>query len=233
MRNLRYLAFDADDTLWENENHFQDAEKQFQQLLSGYGTAEQVSGELFQVEMKNLPAYGYGTKGFVLSMIETAIRVSGGTVPAGTIGGILSLGQDILKKPVILLPHVREVLEHLSGCYRLILATKGDLLEQERKLRKSGLSEYFSHIEIMSEKNADGYRRILDHLEISPSEFLMVGNSLKSDILPVIQLGAAAVHIPYHLIWQHEIHENPPAHEHLFKLDSIRELPELLHENKD
>ncbi len=132
MRNLRYLAFDADDTLWENENHFQDAEKQFQQLLSGYGTAEQVSGELFQVEMKNLPAYGYGTKGFVLSMIETAIRVSGGTVPAETIGGILSLGQDILKKPVILLPHVREVLEHLSGCYRLILATKGDLLEQER-----------------------------------------------------------------------------------------------------
>ena len=108
--------------------------------------------------MKNLPAYGYGTKGFVLSMIETAIRVSGGTVPAETIGGILSLGQDILKKPVILLPHVREVLEHLSGCYRLILATKGDLLEQERKLRKSGLSEYFSHIEIMSEKNASGTR---------------------------------------------------------------------------
>ena len=154
--------------------------------------------------MKNLPFYGYGVKGFVLSMVEMALELSNNTVSNKTIAEILNIGKDMINKPVELLEGVEEVLEKLSGKYRLIVATKGDLLDQERKLEKSGLLDYFHHIEVLSDKKEENYSRLLKHLDIKPEEFLMLGNSLKSDVLPIVAIGAKAIHIPFHTTWAHE-----------------------------
>ena len=202
--NIKVIGFDADDTLWINETYFRDAEIEFAKLMAPYETANKVDQELFQMEIKNLSLYGYGVKGFVLSMVEMAIELSNGTVTNKTIEKILNIGKDMINKPVELLDGVEEVLGKLYGKYRMIVATKGDLLDQERKLEKSGLLNHFHHIEVLSDKKEANYTRLLKHLDIKPNEFLMVGNSLKSDILPLVTIGAHAIHIPFHTTWAHE-----------------------------
>jgi len=202
--NIKVIGFDADDTLWVNETYFRDAEMEFAKLLSQYETVNKIDQELFKMEMKNLPLYGYGVKGFVLSMVEMALELSNYDVSNATIDAILKIGKDMLNKPVELLEGVEETLVELSKNYRLILVTKGDLLDQERKLEKSGLTKYFHHIEVLSDKQEANYSKLLNHLDIKPSEFLMVGNSLKSDILPLVNIKAQAIHVPFHTTWQHE-----------------------------
>jgi len=203
-KDIKVIGFDADDTLWVNETYFRDAETQFAKLLNQFETEKKIDQELFKMEMKNLPVYGYGVKGFVLSMVEMALELSNNTVSNKTIAEILNIGKDMINKPVELLEGVEEVLEKLSGKYRLIVATKGDLLDQERKLEKSGLLDYFHHIEVLSDKKEENYSRLLKHLDIKPEEFLMLGNSLKSDVLPIVAIGAKAIHIPFHTTWAHE-----------------------------
>ncbi|WP_034058370.1 HAD family hydrolase [Lacinutrix jangbogonensis] len=203
-QNVKVIGFDADDTLWVNETYFRDAESEFAKLLNRFETENKIDQELFKMEMKNLPVYGYGVKGFVLSMVEMALELSNNTVSNTTIEKIIEIGKEMINKPVELLDGVEEVLDELSKKYRLIVATKGDLLDQERKLQKSGLLDYFHHIEVLSDKKEDNYSRLLKHLDIKPSAFLMIGNSLKSDILPLVTLGAKAIHIPFHTTWAHE-----------------------------
>lgn len=222
--NIKIIGFDADDTLWVNEPFFREAEKQFCELLEDYLPQQQLLDELFKVEMKNLPQYGYGVKGFVLSMIETANKVSNRSISPSLIDDMIAIGQDILQKPVELLPEVTETLEQLNGQYQLIMATKGDLLGQERKLKKSGLGNYFQHIEIMSDKKTTDYEKLLKHLGCKPDNFLMLGNSIKSDILPVLELGGYGAHIPYHITWIHEAYDQNLKHEHLIELNSIDEI---------
>jgi putative hydrolase of the HAD superfamily len=206
---FKIIGFDADDTLWINEPLFRESEMQFCKILLPYSPEDETMKELFKTEMQNLEVYGYGIKGFVLSMIETALRVTGKRISTDEIGKIIGLGKSMLDEPVVLLEDVELVLEELRKKYKLILATKGDLLDQERKLKKSGLLNYFHHIEIMSDKHENNYRKLINHLDIEPHEFLMIGNSVKSDILPVIKIGAKAIHIPFEITWQHEkIHEN-------------------------
>ncbi|MCA0153237.1 HAD family hydrolase [Winogradskyella vincentii] len=202
--HIKVIGFDADDTLWVNETYFREAEERVGNLLSHFETPNKIDQELFKMEMKNLATYGYGVKGFVLSMVELAIELSNGSVSNSIISHILDIGKEMINKPIELLEGVEEVLKMLSREYRLILATKGDLLDQERKLEKSGLLDYFHHIEVLSEKQESNYSKLLMHLDIKPSEFLMVGNSLKSDILPLVNIGAQAIHVPFHTTWQHE-----------------------------
>jgi len=202
--DVKVIAFDADDTLWVNETYFREAEEVFAELLSKYETKNKIDQELFKTEIKNLAIYGYGIKGFVLSMIECALALSNYKLPQETVEKILAIGKDMLEKPVELLSGVEEVLENLQGKYKLIVATKGDLLDQERKLEKSNLLKYFHHIEIMSDKKEKDYIKLLKHLDIQPSQFLMIGNSLKSDVLPLLKIGAIAIHIPFHTTWIHE-----------------------------
>jgi len=202
--NCKVIAFDADDTLWVNETYFRDAEKEFSKILSKYETINKIDQELFKIEIKNLELYGYGIKGFMLSMIECALKLSNYSIPQYEIDKILILGKQMLNKPIELLDGVEDVLEKLHKKYKLIVATKGDLLDQERKLEKSGLLKYFHHIEVMSEKKEEDYRKLIKHLDINSNELLMVGNSLKSDVLPLLKIGASAIHVPFHITWSHE-----------------------------
>ncbi|WP_299274202.1 HAD family hydrolase [uncultured Psychroserpens sp.] len=203
-KHIKVIGFDADDTLWVNETYFRDAELEFAKLMAPYETANKIDQELFKKEMDNLPLYGYGVKGFVLSMVEMAIELSNNMVSNATISKILDIGKSMLNKPVELLDGVEDTLNVLSENYRLILITKGDLLDQERKLEKSNLTSYFHHIEVLSDKQESNYAKLLEHLDIEPSEFLMVGNSLKSDILPLVNINAKAIHVPFHTTWLHE-----------------------------
>jgi putative hydrolase of the HAD superfamily len=229
LNDIKVIAFDADDTLWVNEPNYQKAEEYFCTLLNKYNAEKEISKELLRKEQQNIQLYGFGAKGFILSMIETAIYISDGQVDAKTIQKIINLGKELIEKPVELLKDIDFVLRKLKDNYTLVLATKGDLLDQQRKLHKSGLSGYFDHIEIMSDKNESDYQQLLQKLSISPENFLMVGNSLRSDILPVIAIGGQAVHIPYHITWQHEVVENPDNEAcGYFKLSSITNLPNLL-----
>jgi len=201
---IQVIGFDADDTLWVNETYFRETEEKFADLLEGYETKNKIDQELFKMEMKNLDLYGYGIKGFMLSMIESALELSNNNVSQATITEILNLGKKMIAHPVELLDGVKEVLEKLNGRYRLIVLTKGDLLDQERKLNRSSLSNYFHHVEVLSDKNEENYLNLLNHLNIEVNEFLMIGNSLKSDVLPILNIGAQAVHVPFHTTWQHE-----------------------------
>jgi putative hydrolase of the HAD superfamily len=219
--NLKIIAFDADDTLWVNEPYFRETEQKFCALLEDYLPQHTVAQELFKTEIGNLPLYGYGVKGFMLSMIETALRVTDKTIHIDVVEKALEYGKELLDKPVELLEGVEEVLQALKNRYRLVVATKGDLLDQQRKLRKSGLGHYFHHIEIMSDKKELDYQKLIKRLDIEPSEFLMVGNSLKSDVLPVLALGGYAVHIPYHITWAHE------QVEHRINHPNFREAPNM------
>ncbi len=203
-KNIKVVAFDADDTLWVNEPYFREAEAKVAKLLSVYETENKIAQELYKIEIKNLSYYGYGVKGFVLSMVELALNLSNHQVSPQVIEAILDIGKEMLEKPIELLSGVKETLASLKGNYKLIVATKGDLLDQERKLQKSGLLDFFHHVEVMSDKKETDYLKIVKHLDIDPSEFLMIGNSLKSDVLPVLNIGASAIHIPFHTTWEHE-----------------------------
>jgi putative hydrolase of the HAD superfamily len=205
MKNkIKIIGFDADDTLWVNEPFYRDTDKQFARILSPYFAEDKINDELFKTEMENLALYGYGAKSFILSMIETALRLSENKITAAEISKIIEIGKAQLNLPIELLYGVELVLQKLQPHYKLILATKGDLLDQEKKKKKSGLTAYFHHIEIMSDKHENNYRKLIKHLDIDPQDFVMVGNSIKSDILPVINIGASAIHVPYHTTWQHE-----------------------------
>ena len=204
LKQIEIIAFDADDTLWENENFFREAEKQFCQLLQEFQSDEKVMAELFRVEVQNMEIYGYGIKAFILSLIETALLVSNRKVRSEQVEAILQIGKSMLNKDVVLLDGIHDVLEKLSPKYRLVMATKGDLLDQERKLKKSGLLQYFHHIEVMTHKKEENYRELLNHLDIDANRFMMVGNSLKSDVMPVINLGGTAAHVPFYTTWAFE-----------------------------
>lgn len=227
--NIKVIGFDADDTLWVNETYFREAEIEFGKLLFEYETLNTIDQELFKKEIENLPLYGYGIKAFVLSMVESALEQSNFNVSTKAISAILNIGKDMLNKPVELLDGVEEVLKHLSKKYRLILATKGDLLDQERKLEKSGLTKYFHHIEVLSDKKEVNYSKLLNHLDINPSEFLMIGNSLKSDVLPLVNIKAHAVHVPFHTTWAHEQVTEQETNGKAYKtISTLRELIKLL-----
>jgi len=230
MNSVKVIAFDADDTLWVNEPYFQETEKQFCSLLEDYLPHHTVSRELLKTEMENISYYGYGVKSFMLSMIETAMRISNGSLDLKVIDRILELGKELLQHPIELLPGVEEVLQELQGKFRLVMATKGDLLDQEQKLIRSGLEKYFHHIEIVSEKKKPEYQKLISHLDVKPEEFAMVGNSMKSDILPVVELGGWGIHVPYHTTWEYEKVELKVEHERLRKLDTISEVLEFFGE---
>lgn len=227
MQGIKTVGFDADDTLWINENYFREAEHAFCHLMMDWLPHEKTAAELFKTEIKNLGLFGYGAKGFTLSLIETAVRLSRGKVTGAQIEQILQIGKALIKRPVELLPGVKEVLEALKDKYDLIVVTKGDLLDQERKLKNSLLGPYFAHIEIMSDKRAEDYLRLIEHLRIRPGEFVMVGNSLKSDILPPLAVGAQAIYVPYHTIWQHERVEEP-ARPKYKKAENIKDILSFL-----
>lgn len=201
---MKVIAFDADDTLWVNEPHFQAVEVRFCELLQDFLPAHSVTRELLTTETRNMPQYGFGAKAFMLSMIEAAIRITEGKIPSQSLLRVIELGKALLDHPIELLPGVPDVLQQLQNRYRLVVATKGDLLDQERKLKRSGLESYFHHIEIMSDKQSADYAKLIRHLDIEPADFWMVGNSLKSDVLPVLALGGCAVHVPFHTTWAWE-----------------------------
>ncbi|MDX8340485.1 HAD family hydrolase [Draconibacterium sp. IB214405] len=227
--NFKVIAFDADDTLWVNETFFRETEEKFCALLSDYSTSDETMEVLFATEMQNLEEYGYGTKGFVLSMIETALKITGNKVPQQTLAQIIELGKTQINQPVELLDGIIETLEYLKAKgYKLIVATKGDLLDQERKLQKSQLEKYFHHVEVMSNKKRADYQKLIRHLEIDPEDFLMIGNSYKSDIEPVVQLGGFGIHIPFHITWIHEKTDEMEEHPNWIKLNTIKELGQLL-----
>jgi len=202
--SIKVIAFDADDTLWINEPYFRETEAEFCQLMESYLPQHTVARELLQTEIKNISLYGYGIKGFMLSMIETALTISNKTIDISAVEKIIDYGKALLARPIEVLDGVPEVLSVLKEDFRLVVATKGDLLDQERKLRNSGVLHFFHHVEVMSDKQETDYRKLLKHLDISPEQFLMIGNSLKSDVLPVLALGGHAIHIPYHITWEHE-----------------------------
>ena len=220
------IAFDADDTLWHNETLFQTTESQFAEMLASYHPAQWVRDRLLATETKNLGHFGYGIKGFILSMIETAVELTEGRVTGAEVQRIIDWGHEMLRHPVELLDGVRETIEELAGRYRLMLLTKGDLFDQESKLARSGLGEHFAAVEIVSAKTAATYRTILQRHGATPDRFVMVGNSLRSDVLPALEAGAHAVHIPYALTWAHE-HLEPEAlaGKEFGVLETIGELP--------
>lgn len=227
--NLKVIAFDADDTLFVNEPYFQETERKFCDLMSDYLSNQGLSQELFRVEIQNLELYGYGIKGYILSMIEAAMKISNNTISIEIIEKIIEYGKELLQKPIELLDGVEETLKELNGKYKLVVATKGDLLDQRRKLHNSGLGHYFHHIEVMSDKKEKDYHDLLKRLEISPDEFFMIGNSLKSDVLPVLEIGGYAVHIPFHTTWEHEKVSHKVEHPNFKTLEKITEvLPILL-----
>jgi putative hydrolase of the HAD superfamily len=226
--NIKVIAFDADDTLWVNEPYFQNTEKKFCVLMEEFLPQHTLSRELLKIEIENLALYGYGIKGYILSMIEAALKVSDNTISTEAIEKIIGFGKDLLNEPIELLDNVKEVLETLQPHYRIVVATKGDLLDQERKLKKSGLINYFHHIEVMSEKGREDYLKLIKHLDINPDEFLMIGNSLKSDIIPVLNIGGHAIHIPFHTTWAHEHVETNLEHENFRQAEGLKDVLGLI-----
>jgi putative hydrolase of the HAD superfamily len=224
MTDIQVIAFDADDTLWVNEPLFQETEKTFCDMLEDFLPHHSVSRELLTIEIQNLKHYGYGVKGYILSMVEAAITITDRRIGIESIERILALGKDLLAKDIELIDGVEDVLKALQGKYRLVMATKGDLLDQERKLNKSGLANYFHHIEIVSEKQEPEYKKLIKHLDIQPQQFLMIGNSLKSDILPVLNLGGHGFHVPFHTTWEHEKVEANIEHPNFKQLTDIRDV---------
>lgn len=223
------IAFDADDTLWHNESLYTQTQEQFKRLLSPYCPAAEIESRLFETEMRNLQSYGYGIKGFTLSMIETAIDLTGGQIRGDEVGEIIGFARQMLAAPVQVLEHVGEVIPCLAQSHRLMIITKGDLFDQETKIARSGLGDYFQNIEIVSHKTQQVYADILARHAIQPQRFMMVGNSLRSDILPVAELGSHAVYIPYHLTWAHETPaEGVPASAEIHQLEHIGYLPGLV-----
>ncbi len=230
MKNIKVIGFDADDTLWVNEPYFREAEQTFACMLGEYAGREESFRSLYETEIRNISLYGYGIKGFTLSMIETALHISGNRIGADKLQDILRLGKNMLSLPVRLLDGVEETLRQLhdTGRFRLVLATKGDLTDQYRKIRESGLESYFHRIEIMSYKNEAEYAELIKTLDIQPDEFLMIGNSLRSDILPVAGLGGKCIHIPYEITWIHEESAAPVDYPGFHRIGSIGEVVKIL-----
>jgi putative hydrolase of the HAD superfamily len=227
--SIRVLAFDGDDTLWHNESRFNLTQSALRDLLRRHVPNADVDGHLFDVEMRNLSLYGYGVKAFTLSMLETAIELTQGRIPASDLHVILGWGKRMLTEPTELLDGVQATLKEVSSRHSLLLITKGDLFDQESKLARSGLADMFSGVEILSDKNVDSYRSLLTRRGIKPDEFVMVGYSLRSDIAPVVALGARAVHIPYHVTWNHEhVPEESLPRSGWYRLGGIGELAALL-----
>ncbi|AZO48998.1 MAG: HAD family hydrolase [Mesorhizobium sp.] len=225
---LTTIGFDADDTLWQNEQFFRLTEKRFAGLLAEHGEAEHISARLLEAERRNLAVYGFGIKGFTLSMIETAIEISGGRVPGSVVAEILAAGREMLSHPIEPLAHARETVEKLAGSYRLVLITKGDLFDQERKLAQSGLGDLFDAVEIVSDKSATTYARIFSRHGDGPEKSMMVGNSLKSDVVPAIDAGGWGVHVPHELTWVLEHVEPPRAAPRFRQIADLGELPRLI-----
>jgi putative hydrolase of the HAD superfamily len=225
------IGLDADDTLWHNETLFSLTQTKFAELLADYHDPEAIAERLYATEMRNLSNFGYGVKGFTLSMIETAIELTDGQISGTTIQQIIDLAKAMIHAPTQLLDHVADVIPQLAQSYRLMLITKGDLFDQEAKLARSGLGQHFAHIEIVSDKSELSYRALFQKYAIEPERFLMVGNSLRSDILPVVALGARAVYIPYHVTWAHEaVGERALEPLRYVELGHIGLLPELIEE---
>ncbi|MEL7341638.1 MAG: HAD family hydrolase, partial [Bacteroidota bacterium] len=201
---IKVIAFDADDTLWVNEPNFREAESGFEAILRRYLPEQEIADKLYETEKRNLKTFGYGAKGFIVSMIETALELTDYALSGREVQEIIDLGRKLMAKPIELLDGVEHVLDSLDEDYELMLLTKGDLFEQESKFARSGLSKYFHHVEIVSEKEPETYRNLLERYHLSPDEIVMIGNSLRSDILPMREIGVVAVHIPYHTTWVHE-----------------------------
>jgi putative hydrolase of the HAD superfamily len=219
------VGLDADDTLWHNESIFRLTQDRFRDLMAEVAPAEILDAKLAEVERRNLALYGYGVKGFTLSMIETAMEVTGNAAPSRIVAEILAAGREMLSHPVVPLPGVEAALAELAADYRLVLITKGDLLHQEQKLAASGLGDLFAAVEITSEKDAATYERVFTRHGAGPARAAMAGNSLRSDIIPALEAGCYAAHVPYHLTWAHELADAPSGHPRFAELGSIADLP--------
>uniref|UniRef100_UPI004049AC6D HAD family hydrolase n=1 Tax=Flavobacterium sp. TaxID=239 RepID=UPI004049AC6D len=224
----KIIGFDADDTLFVNETYFLEAETLFCELMLPFAEKSKTSEALYQTQISNLPQYGYGIKGYILSMIEASLKLSNHQISGLQIEEIIQIGKNLLEKPIELLDGVEETLAHLASKYKLIVATKGDLKDQHRKLHQSGLVIYFHHIEVLSDKKMIDYEKLLKRLDVLPKDFLMIGNSLKSDILPVLELGGSTIHIPFHTTWLHEQIEDSINHPNFKEISSFTTLIDLI-----
>ncbi|WP_026978586.1 HAD family hydrolase [Flavobacterium tegetincola] len=222
--NKKIIAFDADDTLWHNEPYFDEAQERFCALFQDLASSQEILGMILNHQVKNLPLYGFGIKAFTLSMIETALKLTQNNINGTGIEKIIAIGRDLLEKPVELLPNVEEVLQELHGKYKLVVATKGDLKDQHRKLHDSKLGPYFHHIEVLSDKTELDYTKMLARLECQPEDFVMIGNSLKSDVLPILNIGGTGIHIPYLTTWEYEKIDFEIEHEKFTALTDIKEV---------
>jgi putative hydrolase of the HAD superfamily len=226
---IELIAFDADDTLWHNETYFRMSERRFCELLKPWAPADHLSERLLETEKRNLALFGYGAKGFTLSLIETALDVTDGRVPGAVIAEILQLGKDILAQPVEVLDGAAAAITALAPDFRMIVVTKGDLLHQETKAARSGLADHFELVEIVSEKDCATYARVLRKVGVDPARTCMVGNSVRSDVLPMLELGGFAVHVPYHVTWAMEVADGPePDHPRFAHIDTLHALPGVL-----
>ncbi len=229
MPRLEMIAFDADDTLWHTEHLYAEAQSSFLRLLSNYHPPDWIAARLYDTEVKNLEHFGYGIKSYVLSMIETAIELSEGRVTGMDIQALLAIGRRMLSADVLLLDRAADTIRQLAPTHSLMLITKGDLFEQEGKITRSGLVHYFRHVEVVSDKTRAAYEALLTRHGIAPERFLMVGNSLRSDVWPVLELGGYAVYIPYQATWAHELSDEPPATQPRFhRLEHLGQLDELI-----
>ncbi len=229
MSQFDVIAFDGDDTLWHTEYLYAEAQAKFKQLLAPYLPADGIEDKVYQTEMRNLQQFGYGIKGFVLSLIESAIELTEGRITGREIQTLLDIAKEMLDAEVRLLDHVADTLASLATSYTLMLITKGDLYDQEAKIARSGLVQHFKHVEIVSSKRPETYQLLLSKYRIPPSRFIMVGNSPRSDILPVLEIGGHAVYIPHAITWSHEVADLPQeGHPGYFQLEHIGQLPDLL-----
>lgn len=229
MNDITLVGFDADDTLWKSEDYYRDAQTQFERILAGYVDLDDVHDRLYAVEKRNIALFGYGAKGMTLSMVEAAVEITDARISAHDIHRIVELGKAVLQHPVELLPGIRDAVEAIAADYRIVLITKGDLFHQEAKVRQSGLSGLFRRIEIVSEKDADTYARVIAECDAQPAQFAMIGNSLRSDIVPVLALGGCGVYMPYHVTWAHEAEaELPQNADRLRTVDAPQALPDAL-----
>lgn len=223
------IAFDADDTLWHNEPLYSGTAEKFTDLLAAYHDRQWILDRLYAAEMRNLKHFGYGVKSYALSMIETAIELSEGRITGDRIRTIVEFAKDMLAAPITLIAGAREAVSAIAATRRVIVVTKGDLFDQEAKIARSGLGELFSGVEVVTEKAPETYRRVLREYDVEPSRFLMVGDSLRSDILPVLDIGGHAVHVPYASPWKHELVSSERVAEYAYPtVDSIREVPGLI-----
>jgi len=222
------IAFDADDTLWHTESLFQTTQKRLEEILDQYAPHDEVAAHLHETETKNIGLFGYGIKGFTLSMIETAIELSGRKVSAADIHEIVMMGKSMLDSPLELMDGVEDVLDQLGRNFPLCLITKGDMLDQQNKIDKSGLASKFRQIEVVSEKDTATYRTLFENFGIAPERTVMVGNSIPSDVAPVLELNGYGVHIPYHVTASFEKHDDDPQHPNFFRLERISQLPDLI-----